>query len=104
MENINELENSKKEGFSLEYVTEMVTRVTADQLEIEPSEISLEKRFIKDLKADSLDIMEINMELEKMLKIEVPDYCIGFIVTVEDAVTIIYRVLNGLELPYSKTE
>jgi len=91
-------------AFAFEWVTEVVTRVTADQLEIDPSEISLEKRFIKDLKADSLDIMEINMELEKELKIEVPDYCIGFIVTVEDAVIIIYRLLNGMELPHAKPE
>lgn len=99
-----EVEKKVDVAFAFEWVTEVVTRVTADQLEIDPSEISLEKRFIKDLKADSLDIMEINMELEKELKIEVPDYCIGFIVTVEDAVIIIYRLLNGMELPHAKPD
>jgi len=84
---------------SFEWVADVVIRVTALQVEMKPEDIKLESRYEKDLNADSLDIVEINMKLEKMLDITVPDYCIAFIITVEDAVLIIHRIINGIELP-----
>lgn len=82
-----------------EWVADVVIRVSALQVEMEAEDIKLESRYEKDLNADSLDIVEINMKLEKMLGITVPDYCIAFIITVEDAVLIIHRIINNIELP-----
>lgn len=84
-----------------EWVADVVIRVSAAQVEMNPEEVTLQSRYEKDLNADSLDIVEINMKLEKMLGILVPDYSIGFIITVEDAVLIIHRLMNGIELPKS---
>lgn len=79
---------------SLEWVTDIVTRVTAMHLDLEVEDIDPTKRFQQDLNADSLDIVEINMKLEKMLDISVPDYYIGLIITVDDAARVIQKVLN----------
>lgn len=87
---------------SYEWVADVVTRVTASQLECDSESITLDKRFQKDLNADSLDIVEINMKIEKMLNIDVPDYCLGLIITVDDAARIIYYIINGEPLPWDK--
>jgi len=91
------------EGFvPFEWVSDVVIRVTALQLEVEPETITLNQKFQKDLNADSLDIVEINMKIEKMLNIEVPDYCLGLIISVDDATRIIHHIVNGEPLPWDK--
>jgi acyl carrier protein len=55
----------------------------------EPSEIVLTASFIDDLKADSLDIVELVMTIEKEFDIEIPDHEAENIQTVQDAVTYI---------------
>jgi acyl carrier protein len=52
---------------------EKVQKVVAEQLSIEPSEVTLEKSFSDDLGADSLDIVELVMALEEEFDIEIPD-------------------------------
>ncbi|MGM0443496.1 MAG: acyl carrier protein [Fibrobacterota bacterium] len=47
-----------------------VQEVVADQLGIEESEVTPEKKFIDDLGADSLDLAELVMELEDKFDIE----------------------------------
>ena len=42
-----------------------VREIIARQLGIEPETISMESRLIDDLKADSLDIVELVMDLEQ---------------------------------------
>ncbi len=52
---------------------EKVRDVIAKQLDIDPAIISMESRLIDDLKADSLDIVELIMDLEQEFNIEIPD-------------------------------
>ena len=52
----------------------------------EPSEIVLTASFIDDLKADSLDIVELVMTIEKEFDIEIPDDQAERIRTVQDAI------------------
>lgn len=85
-----------------EWVADVVIRVTAAQLDIEPEQISLKKRFQKDLNADSLDIVEICVTIEKMLGIVVPDFCLGWIYTVDDASRIAHHLLNNGEISKEK--
>lgn len=51
---------------------EQVRGIVADQLNVEPETITMETRF-EDLNADSLDVVEVIMELETAFDIQIPD-------------------------------
>jgi acyl carrier protein len=62
-----------------------VQEVVAEQLGIEESEITPEKKFIDDLGADSLDLAELVMELEDKFEIdEIPEEDSEKFATVQD--------------------
>ncbi|MEW6724633.1 MAG: acyl carrier protein [Bacillota bacterium] len=52
---------------------ERVRKLIADQLGMEVEEVTLEKRLIDDLEADSLDIVELMMTFEEEFNVEIPD-------------------------------
>ena len=60
--------------------------IIANQLGIDASTITLESRFREDLKADSLDVAELIIELEETFNIEISDEDIAKINTVGDIV------------------
>ena len=63
-----------------------VKDVILDKLGVEESQISMEASFIDDLGADSLDTVELIMELEEEFGIEIPDEDAEKITTVGAAV------------------
>ena len=50
-----------------------VRSIIADQLGITEDEIKPESKFIEDLGADSLDIVELIMAMEEAFQTEIPD-------------------------------
>ncbi|MBP1748939.1 MAG: acpP [Deltaproteobacteria bacterium] len=54
-------------------VVEKITQIIVDQLGVDKSAVVPEAKFIDDLGADSLDIVELLMALEDQFGIEVPD-------------------------------
>tara|TARA_B110000438_G_scaffold50093_1_gene50570 strand:+ start:863 stop:1081 length:219 start_codon:yes stop_codon:yes gene_type:complete len=50
-----------------------IERIIADNLNIKESEISDNQKFVEDLNADSLSIVEILMSIEEEFDIEIPD-------------------------------
>ena len=67
---------------------EKVKALIADKLSINEDEITMEA-FVDDLKADSLDIVELIMALEDELDMEIPDDEAEKFVTVGDVVKFI---------------
>ena len=67
-------------------IFEKVKKIIADKLDIEEDKIKPESSFLDDLGADSLDIVELIMELEEEFGIEIPDEDAEKIRTVADAV------------------
>jgi len=65
---------------------EKVRDIIAKQLDIEAGTIKMESRLIDDLKADSLDIVELIMDLEQEFNIEIPDEELPKVQTVADIV------------------
>ncbi|ABY93008.1 acyl carrier protein [Thermoanaerobacter thermohydrosulfuricus] len=74
-------------------IFEKVRDIIAEQLGIDPEEITMESSFIDDLGADSLDIVELIMALEEEFDIEIPDEDAEKIKTVGDVV----EYLSNLE-------
>jgi acyl carrier protein len=68
-----------------EKIAEKVFGIVAEQL-VPKEDIANDKSFIKDLQADSLDIVELVMEFEDEFKIGIPDEDYEKIMTVGDAV------------------
>ncbi|HBE45540.1 MAG TPA: acyl carrier protein [Deltaproteobacteria bacterium] len=67
-------------------VAEKVKKMIVDQLGVSENEVVPEAKFIDDLGADSLDIVELIMALEDEYGIEIPDEDAEKIETVGDAI------------------
>jgi len=67
-------------------VAEKVKKMIVEQLGVSEAEVVPEAKFIDDLGADSLDIVELVMALEDEYGIEIPDEDAGKIETVGDAI------------------
>ena len=70
-------------------VLERVTKIIVDRLGVEETQVTLEASFKDDLGADSLDVVELVMELEDEFDMEISDDDAEKIATVGDAVNYI---------------
>ena len=68
-----------------EEVLERIREHLATELEIDPARIDEGTRFKEDLEADSLDLVELVMELEDRYGIRIPDEEAAKILTVGQA-------------------
>ncbi|NCU16247.1 acyl carrier protein [Pallidibacillus pasinlerensis] len=75
-------------------VLERVTKIIVDRLDVEESKVTPEATFKDDLGADSLDVVELVMELEDEFDLQFSDEDSEKIVTVGDAVSYIESQLN----------
>ena len=64
---------------------EKLKEIIADALHVDPDTITPQTRFVEDLGADSLDVFQIIMGIEKAFEITIEDYQAEKIATVEDA-------------------
>ncbi len=63
-----------------------VKEIIVDQLDVEEEKVTMEASFRDDLEADSLDVVELVMELEDEFDLEIADEEAEQINTVGDAV------------------
>lgn len=66
--------------------------IIVEQLAVDPKDVTMEASFVEDLNADSLDLVELIMELEEKFGVEIPDEDAEKIVTVADAVNYIQEL------------
>lgn len=71
-----------------------VKEIIADRLEVDESQIQMESRFIEDLNADSLNVVELVVAFEEEFNIQIPDEVVEKIRTVKDAVDHLKEVLE----------
>lgn len=70
-------------------IEKKVREIIAAQLEISMDKVKREARFIDDLKADSLAVVELVLALEENFNIEIPDEDTEQIKSVGDAISYI---------------
>ncbi|MBU1668056.1 acyl carrier protein [bacterium] len=69
-----------------------VKEVVVEQLNVNPDEVKEESKFVEDLGADSLDVVELVMALEEKFDIEIPDEDAEKIANVSDAIKFIENI------------
>ena len=69
-------------------------KIVVDQLGVEEAAIQPKSKFIEDLGADSLDIVELVMAMEETFGTDIPDDDAENIKTVEDALTFVGGKMN----------
>ena len=70
-------------------ITNKVIAIIVDKLGVDESEVTPQASFTNDLGADSLDTVELIMELEKEFDVQIPDDQAEKIATVGDAIAFI---------------
>jgi len=70
-------------------VEDKVKEIIVEQLSVNEEQVTQEAKFIEDLGADSLDVVELVMAFEEQFGIEVPDEDAEKLQTVGDVVTYI---------------
>ncbi len=71
-----------------------VIQIIAKTLDMDPKDITPEKSFDEDLGADSLDQVEIIMQIEDTFGVEIPDEIAMEIHTVGDAIDQLKKALD----------
>ena len=70
-------------------IFEKIATLLADQLDVDPDDLTPETRIIEDLGADSLDVVEFLMAAEDEFEVEIPDESIEGMKTIGDVVNYI---------------
>jgi acyl carrier protein len=75
-----------KKGGDFMAIEKRVKEIIVEQLGVNESEVTPEAKFVDDLGADSLDLVELVMALEEEYNIEISDEDAEKILTVGDAI------------------
>jgi acyl carrier protein len=70
-------------------IEEKVMDIVSEQLSVPREEVTRESSFVDDLKADSLDVVELVMRFEDTFNVTIPDEDYEKIRTVGDAIAYI---------------
>ncbi len=65
-------------------LSDRIQSIVADQLGVEPADVTKDASILDDLGADSLDVVELVMTLEEVFDIEVPDDVVEEMRTIGD--------------------
>lgn len=67
-------------------IEERVKQIIIDNLSVNAEQVTPEAKFIEDLGADSLDVVELVMAFEEQFDVEVPDEDAEKLLTVGDVI------------------
>ena len=76
-------------------VQDKIKQIIVDELGVDEAEVTENARFIEDLGADSLDLVELVMRFEEEFDIEIPDEDAEKIQSVRDAISYIETYKKG---------
>lgn len=71
---------------SREEILAKIRDIVVEELGVSAKKVTEEARFIEDLGADSIGVMELVMKMEEAFDIQIPDQDIEKIRTVKDAI------------------
>lgn len=84
-----------KIALSRDSISKKVAEIIVEQLGVNEDQVTPGARFIEDLSADSLDIVELIMKFEEEFSMKIPDDAVQEMSKVEDAVDYIVKNLGS---------
>lgn len=84
-----------KTKLSQDQILARIKPIITDKLNVKKEEVTHGAKFIDDLGTDSLDFVEFSMEMEKEFNLQFKDEDLEKIVTVQDLITLIHKMING---------
>lgn len=72
--------------YTRDEISEKIQQIACDMTGAIPETVNADAKFVEDLRADSLDMMEIGMKIEDEFDIEIPDEDAEKIATVGQAI------------------
>jgi acyl carrier protein len=72
-----------------------IIKIIAVQLDVSEDEVVPEALFVEDLGADSLDLVELVMQMEDEFDVEIPDEDAENIRTVQDAINYVQQHIDA---------
>ena len=78
----------------VENTSEILFPMVAEQLSVELEKVTLDAKFVDDLQADSLDVVELVMNVEERFGIEIDDTVAGDMETIKDVVDYIENAIE----------
>ena len=70
-------------------IEERVKKIIVEQLSVKEEQVKNDSKFVEDLGADSLDTVELVMQLEEEFECDIPDDVAGEIGTVQEVINYI---------------
>ena len=80
---------------AVDSIESKVIEIIANQLSLREHDIKSDSRFDDDLGADSLDIVELVMEMEEEFDIEIPDEDVEKMLTVKDVTDYCSKIVSA---------
>jgi acyl carrier protein len=81
----------RNEGFARDDIFERIRSIVVNRLGVDPRRVTLATELIDDLDVDSLEQIELIMELEDAFDVAISDRVAETIVTIRDAVDYVER-------------
>lgn len=78
-----------------ENIEQKIIKTVAETLRVEEGSISSQSKFVDDLGADSLDLVELMMAIEAAFDCDIPDEEASKIATVADAIAYVEKNLKA---------
>jgi acyl carrier protein len=77
-------------------IEEQVKKIIAEQLGVKLEQVTDDSNLTSDLGADSLDTVELIMNLEEILEIEIPDDESEQLKTVKEVIEFVKKIKTGI--------
>ena len=89
----------------VQYITNKMLEIVSDLLAVPPHEVMINSHFQNDLGADSLDLVELVMVVEKEFNIAIPDEVAERLTTVKEALAYLVNETNvGAAVPEKEVD
>lgn len=95
MSKLTDFSNSSDEELAM-----VLKNIIAKENALDPNRINLSDRLIDDLNLDSLDLIELIVDIETEYDLQIDDYILDDVYTVQDALDLVKKYIRSQETEF----